>query len=96
MTDRDYKEQNELLQELSNILAENIYDYELIKYEPIYDEDLDILYGRNIFNKGLKEYNLLTTTDFTIKYIDGNIPRKLLMDTANVLIKVAAGEAEQI
>lgn len=96
MTDRDYKEQNELLQELSNILAENIYDYELIKYEPIYDEDLDILYGRNIFNKGLKEYNLLTTTDFTIKYIDGNIPRKLLMDTANVLIKVAAGEVEQI
>jgi hypothetical protein len=95
MTKQEIKDQNELLIEIGQILEENIFDYEMTLYEPILDEEEDELYGRYIFNKGTKYFNILLTIDFEIKWIDRNIPRKLLMDISNILIRIASNENEQ-
>lgn len=94
MTEEETKDQNELLTEIGQIIEENIFDYEMTLYEPILDEEKDELYGRYIFNKGVKDFNILLTTDFEIKWIDKNTPRKLLMDISNILIRIALNESE--
>jgi hypothetical protein len=92
MTEQEVKDQNELLTEIGQIIEKNIFDYEMTLYEPILDEEEEEIYGRYIFNKGTKYFNILLTTDFEIKLIDKNIPRKLLMDISNILIRIALGE----
>lgn len=92
MTKQEIKDQNELLTEVGQIIEANIFDYEMTLYEPILDEGEDELYGRYIFNKGTKYFNVLLTIDFEIKLVDKNIPRKLLMDISNILIRIALGE----
>lgn len=94
MTKQETKDQNELLTEVGQIIEANIFDYEVTLYEPILDEEEDELYGRYIFNKGTKYFNVLLTTDFEIKLVDKNIPRKLLIDISNILIRIALGEYE--
>jgi hypothetical protein len=94
MTEQEVKDQNELLTEIGQIIEKNIFDYEMTLYEPILDEEEEEIYGRYIFNKGTKYFNILLTTDFEIKLIDKNIPRKLLMDISNILIRIALGENE--
>jgi hypothetical protein len=92
MTEIESKEKDELLIRLGHIIEESIFDYEMILYEPILDEETDEIYGRYIFNKGAKEFNILVTTDYEIKLIERNIPRKLLLDISNILIRVALNE----
>jgi hypothetical protein len=92
MTEIESKEKDELLIRLGHIIEESIFDYEIILYEPILDEETDEIYGRYIFNKGVKDFNILITTDYEIKLIEKNIPRKLLLDISNILIRVALNE----
>jgi hypothetical protein len=92
MTEIESKEKDELLIRLGHTIEESIFDYEMILYEPILDEENDEIYGRYIFNKGVKEFNILVTTDYEIKLIEKNIPRKLLLDISNILIRVALNE----
>jgi hypothetical protein len=92
MTEIESKEKDELLIRLGHIIEESIFDYEMILYEPILNEETDEIYGRYIFNKGAKDFNILITTDYEIKLIEKNIPRKLLLDISNILIRVALSE----
>jgi hypothetical protein len=92
MTEIESKEKDELLIRLGHTIQESIFDYEMILYEPILDEETDEIYGRYIFNKGVKDFNILITTDYEIKLIERNIPRKLLLDISNILIRVALNE----
>jgi hypothetical protein len=92
MNEIESKEKDELLIRLGHIIEESIFDYEMILYEPILNEETDEIYGRYIFNKGAKDFNILITTDYEIKLIEKNIPRKLLLDISNILIRVALSE----
>jgi hypothetical protein len=95
MTEQETKDQNDLLTEIGQIIEENIFDYEMTLYEPILDEEEDELYGRYVFNKGTIYFDILLTIDYEIKWIDRYIPRKLLMDISNILIRIASNENEQ-
>jgi hypothetical protein len=95
MTKQEIKDQNELLIEIGQILEENIFDYEMTLYQPILSKEGDEICGRYVFNKGTIYFDILLTIDYEIKWIDRYIPRNLLMEISNILIRIASNENEQ-
>ena len=69
-------------------LNEDITNYEIIKTENIFDDDLDIVYRAFYFNRGNETYQIAIAPNTEIKGCRIDIPSLLVVDVANSLIDI--------
>jgi hypothetical protein len=75
-----------LLDQLQTILEADISNYELREHEDLYDENNDRIIRSFTFNRGIKDYTLILSSDGTMKWVGTRTPKDLIVGIANSII----------
>lgn len=83
-----------LLDELQSIYESEISNFSLEATEDIYDEEGDTIVRNLVWNRGLKNYNVVYTATGTILAYSKRMPRELLVDMLNKSIEFMVTDKE--